>query len=460
MNTNYEDFLKSKQHSTINSGFEPINIPNHLFDFQKFIVERAIRKGRYAIFADCGLGKTPMILCIADNVIKKENKAFLIVTPLAVAKQMQREADKFGYEMKRSKEGETFGPVIHVTNYERLHHFDPNDFAGVACDESSAIKAMTGKTRKLVTAFFRKVKYRFLCTATPAPNDYIELGTSSEALGHLGQRDMLNVFFKSTTNLSHVFHKQGDFWNKQKWMFKPHAEKRFWQWVCSWGMAIRKPSDIGFSDERFALPCLNVNQHVVKSENTFGGELFSRVAVTLQEQRQERRNSMDERCAKVAELVNHDKPAIVWGHLNDECDQLEKSIPGSVQVKGSDKDDHKEDTFEAFSNGQARVLITKPSIAGFGMNWQHCHHMTFFPSHSFEQYYQGVRRCWRFGQEHTVNVDIVTTEGEAGVTGNLKRKTDQASLMMDALVAQMNNPIYQNKISKLHTENLETPSWL
>jgi len=348
--------------------------------------------------------------------------------------------EKFGIECHHGRDGQV-RPGVNVANYERLHYYNPADFAGVVCDESSAIKAMSGQRRKDVTRFMSKHQYRFLFTATAAPNDYIELGTSSEALGYLGQKEMLTNFFRSTDGAEHVFFKQDDFWNTHKFMFKAHSEEPFWRWVCSWARAIRRPSDLGFSDERFNLPPLNVIQHIVENPEPPPGELFHRVAHSLKEQRAERHQTLARRCEKVLELVSHNRPAVVWCHSNEEGDLLEDMIPGCVQIAGRHSDEEKEESFAAFSHGQARVLVTKPKIGAWGLNWQHCDHMTFFPSHSFEQFYQGVRRCWRFGQKNPVTVDIVTTEGEAGVTGNLNRKAAAADQMFAALVREMNNAL-------------------
>ncbi len=308
----------------------------------------------------------------------------------------------------------------------------------------------------------RKMPYRLLATATAAPNDFIELGTSSEALGYLGYMDMLNRFFKNDQNNSSTkrgWALQGGNLSGPKWRLKGHAELPFWRWVCSWARAIRKPSDLGFDDGRFILPPLIEREHLVDSEGV-GGYLFNMPAITLHEQRREQRQTLEERCAKVAELVNHTgEPALVWCHLNDEGDLLENLIPDAVQVAGSDKDSTKEERFLAFSDGHARVLITKPKIGAWGLNFQHCNHILFFPSHSFEQYYQGVRRCWRFGQERPVTVDIVTTEGGQNVLANLQRKAKQADAMFSNLVEEMNHAISLNR-ANLYTNSIEVPSWL
>jgi hypothetical protein len=458
--TDFLSFLERKSQLENDAGFVPLWIPDFLFDFQKSLVEWSIRKGRAALFEDCGLGKTPQQLVWAENVVRKENRPVLILTPLAVAAQTVREADKFGIQAQRSTDG-TVHSGINVTNYERLHHFDPNDFAAVVCDESSALKHFAGARQKLVTEFMRKVKYRLLCTATASPNDYIELGTSAEALGQLGRMDMLGMFFRNDENSLHPI------WWGARWRFKPHAEQQFWRaeqqfwrWVCSWARAVRKPSDMGFDDGAFKLPELITQETVVANETPLNGMLFREPARSLNEQREERRQTLQARCDEVAARVSDTgRPAVSWGHLNAETDLLEKLIKDAVQVSGLNSDDEKEEKFLAFAEGQIRVLVTKPKIGAFGLNWQHCAHMTFFPSHSFEQYYQGIRRCWRFGQTRPVVVDLITSEGEIGVLKNLKRKAVAADQMFEQLVSNMFQGMNLERISQHHTAE-ELPAWL
>jgi hypothetical protein len=454
----YKSFLRSRQQGEMFQGFDPVWMPDFLFDFQKALVEWAVRKGKCAVFADCGLGKTPMQLVWAENVVRKTNGNILIVTPLAVSHQTIREGQKFGIEVKRSIDGKPQGKIT-VTNYEKLHLFDSKDYEGVICDESSAIKAFGGTRKKEVIRFMNKTPYRLMCTATAAPNDFIELGTHSEALGVMGQQDMLNTFFKQMDDKVCGSWMFADYWNSHKWVFKAHSEMVFWQWVVGWARAVRQPSDLGFANDKFVLPALNIEQTVVDVAFVPPGEMFPRIAMTLREQREERAFSMTERCEKIAELVSTGKPAVVWCQGNEEGDYLAKCIPDAVQVAGQDSDEHKESTFLAFANGELRVLITKPKIGAFGLNWQHCNHMTFFPSHSFEQFYQGVRRCWRFGQTKPVQVDIVTTEGEAGVTANLNRKAKQCDEMFAALVRHMNEAIKIDS-SRTFLDTVEAPSWL
>ena len=453
--SNYSQFLQNKSHLANQSGFNPTFLPDRLFDFQAALVEWAVRQGRAALFEDCGLGKTYQQLVWAENVVRHTNKPVLVLTPLAVSYQTVLEAETFLIDAVRATDGKR-AACINVTNYERLHHFHPDDFSGVVCDESSILKNFDGKRKGEITEFMRKVPYRLLCTATAAPNDYIELGTSSEALGELGYMDMLNRFFRNTLNNSATGRMRGEV---IKWRLKGHAELPFWRWVCSWARAIRRPSDIGFDDARFVLPALTEQQHIVDAKTLAPGMLFALPAVGLKEQRDERRRTVVERCDKVLELTDTNAQALVWCHLNEEGDRLANIIPGAVQVSGKDSDDDKEAKFLAFSRGDIRVLVTKPKIGAFGLNFQRCAHVTFFPSHSFEQYYQGVRRCWRFGQKNEVRVDVVTTEGEQEVMKNLQRKAKSADGMFDHLVREMNNAQRIDREVRA-TEPMEIPSWL
>jgi len=463
--SSYADFISRKTQLGCDHGFEPVFMPDKLFQFQVALVQWATRKGRAAVFADCGLGKTFIQLVWAENVCRKTNGRVLILTPLTVAFQTVNEGAKIGVEVVHRSDGLHPGDRIVVTNYERLHYFNPNDFDGVVCDESSILKNFDGETRKAVTDFMRKRPYRLLCTATAAPNDYIELGTSSEAIGELGQKDMLTKFFTNKgAFITRTGHTGGRFWNAQMrasvYDLRPHARHDFWRWVCSWARAMRKPSDLGFEDGAFVLPPLNVRQHVVKASRPRDGYLFDIPAVGLQEQRSDLRNTLVERCEMAAQLVNaHDGASVAWCNLNEEGNRLTKSINGAVQVSGDNSEEQKEETFSAFIRGDIRVLVTKPSIGGFGLNLQHCAHQTYFPSHSYEQYYQSVRRCWRFGQKNPVTVDLITTDGQESVLSNLQRKTEQATQMFDKLVAMMWTEMKIEKKND-YIKKEELPSWL
>lgn len=463
----YLEFIQSKSQLDGDFGFDAGFIPDRLFPFQRELVEWSCRKGRAAIFADCGLGKTPMQLAWAENVARHTGGRVLILAPLAVGFQTVNEGRKFGIEVTHRREGIEAGDRIVVTNYERLHYFNFSDFQGVVCDESSILKNFDGETRKAITEFMRTRPYRLLCTATAAPNDYVELGTSSEALGYLGAQEMLTKFFKQENNKSAVIARwrgRGDgrvnVGGLGRYYLRPHAAHDFWRWVCSWARAMRSPADLGYDDDGFRLPPLNVQQHVVKPESRLPGYLFEVPAVGLAEQRADLRRTIDERCEMAANLINaHDKPAIAWCNLNSEGDKLTRLIPGAVQVAGADSEEHKETTFRDFVAGKIRVLVTKPTIGGFGLNLQHCAHETFFPSHSYEQYYQAVRRCWRFGQKNTVTVDVITTESQSDVLRNLQRKEKQASIMFDQMIALMQNELKIEKENK-YTQKEEVPSWL
>jgi hypothetical protein len=458
MNTAYAKFLERKSQGGASHGFKPVWMPEFLFDFQAHLVEWGIRKGRAAIWADCGLGKTPMALVWAENVIRKTGKPVLIITPLAVAAQFVREGKKFGIKVHHSRDGEHNGGIV-VTNYERLHYFKSEDFVGAIGDEAQAIKAFDGKRRKQVVRFFSKLPYRLLTTATPAPNDYIELGTASECLGIMTQSDMLGFFFRETKDMRHTVFKEGDFWNQCKYTFKPHSEEPFWKWIVSWARGVQKPSDLGFDDERFVLPPLNYHTHIVDVPWIPKGELFPRPAITLVEQKEERKRTIPERCECVRELVEHGRPAIVWCHYNEEGDYLEKIIPDCVQIAGRHSLDEKEARMLDFTFGRTRVLVTKGKIGCWGLNWQHCGDMTFFPTFSFEQVYQGIRRCWRFGRTDPVNVEMVSAPGESKVMDGFERKQKQASSMFASLVRHMNEAIEMDSRDR-HSRDVQFPEWL
>lgn len=453
---NYSTFLANKAQLADSGGFEPEGLPSHLFDYQANLVEWAVRKGRGGIFADCGLGKTPMALAWAEQVYRHIGKPVLFLTPLAVGFQIVTESEKFGHDAALSRNGEVAAPIT-ITNYEQLDKFNWNDFGGVVCDESSAIKSFDGSRRAEVTEFMRRIQYRLLGTATAAPNDYIELGTSSEALGYLGYMDMLTRFFVNDNRS--VSSRGRDMGGKAiEWRLKGHAAEPFWRWVSSWARAIRKPSDYGYSDGDHHLPRLVVRETKVDANRPADGTLFDVPAHGLREEREENRRTLIERCeAAAAKLLGADR-AVAWCHLNDESALLTELIDGAVEVIGSDTADAKEEKLAAFTRGEIRVLVTKPAIGAWGLNWQHCHRMTYFPSHSYEQWYQSIRRCWRFGQRHQVEVDVITTEGGSRVLANLQRKADQADRMFSALVEHMN----QARAIDAHNYNteLEVPAWL
>lgn len=475
----YREFIERKSQCGANAGFEPVWMPDFLFDFQKSLVEWGIRKGLAAIFADCGLGKGPMALVWAENIVRKTNRPVLLLTTLGDSSQMVSEAEKFGIGAARSKDGSLPSKIV-VTNYERLHLFDEAEFSGVVANESSILKNFSGATRKSLTRFLAKIRYRLLCTATAAPNDYVELGTHSEALGELSYSEMLKRFFAQLDDKGQkkerrlqdeaelIIQQDQSYFQKLayrvaqtigQWRLKHHAVRHFWRWVASWGRACRMPSDLGFDDSDFVLPKLVENDHVIAARSAPPGMLFSVPAFGMAAEREERRRTMTERCEYVAKLVDHNRPAVVWCHMNAEGDRLEKEIRGAEQIAGRTPDDRKEELYDAFRAGQLRVLVIKPKIGAWGLNWQHCNHVVTFASHSYEQYYQSVRRCWRFGQKRPVTLDVVATEGEVRVIGNMRRKAEKADAMFAALVREMNAATRVDR-ENIYTNMERHPAWL
>ena len=422
----YSEFLAAKQIKDNPSGLSDVPALNtKLFDFQKDIVTWALRRGRAAIFADCGMGKTPMQLEWAAHVPGN----VLILAPLAVAAQTKREGEKFGIKVNRCFTQADFKPGINVTNYDRMAHFDPSQFSGIVLDESSILKSFDGKMRTEIIEAYQRTPYRLACTATPSPNDYMELGNHAEFLGVMSRAEMLAMFFT---------HDGGD---TSKWWIKGHAEKDFWEWVCSWAVMLRRPSDLGYPDQGFKLPPIKYNEHFVKASKATDGMLFAMPASSLQERIAARRETVDDRSRMCAEIVTSDRePHIVWCNLNSESERLTKLIQGAVEVRGSDSTEEKESAMEKFADGRIRVLVSKASICGFGMNWQHCRNVSFVGlTDSYEQFYQSVRRCWRFGQKKEVNVNIITADTEGATLENIKRKEKDAQKMAENMVENMKN---------------------
>lgn len=423
----YDAFIKAKAATSVAVGFEAKDLGGDLFDFQRAIVEWACRRGRAAIFADTGLGKTAMQTEWARQVNEHTGGDVLIAAPLCVAQQTVEEAAKFGIHVRYCRDQKDAKPGITITNYEMLERFNPADFAGVVLDESSILKAHDSKTRAKIVEMFRDTPYRLSCTATPSPNDHMELGNQAEFLGVMTAAEMLAMFF---------IHDGGD---TSQWRLKGHGKTRFWEWMSTWAVCIRNPADLGFDGTRYVLPGLKMHEHIIESPEALPGQLFSGIAQTLTERRDAKRGSLQERVKVAAELVNsHSRPAIVWCHLNDESKALADAIPDAVEVTGSMTIDQKEAAIMAFTHGQKRVIVTKPSIAGFGMNWQHCADVVFAGlDDSYESFYQAVRRCYRFGQFKVVNVHLVSAESEGAVKANLERKQAQADDMADSMVAHM-----------------------
>jgi len=435
MESDYEKFIKSKKHLLGDFGFEANYIPDIAFDFQKHIIQKAVRKGRIGVFADTGLGKTLIQLSIAQNVVQHTNKKVLILTPLAVAFQFILEAEKIGIDdIEYSKDGKHTKKIV-ICNYERLHYFDSNDFEGVICDESSILKNFDGKIKNQITSFVKKIPYRFLSTATPSPNDFIELGTSSEALGYMGYMDMLGKFFKNNQNSSDVKN------IGEKFYLKPHAENDFFAWVNQWSIMVKMPSDLGFSDERYILPELITNKHVVKNESLLeiDGqiEMFNRPAKGFNEVRTEVKQTIQSRCDKALDLAK-DKTSVYWVNRNEESKILRLNDSEAVEIIGSQSLDKKEEILKAFADGEIKRLITKAKMTGMGLNWQHCNHSVFFPTYSYEQYYQAIRRFWRFGQKRDVTIDMVISDGQTRVLESLEQKTKKAIELHRNLVKNVN----------------------
>lgn len=458
----YKEFLENKTQLSGNFGFDnDLFIPDYLFDFQKELLKWSLKKGRSAIFADCGMGKTIIELVWAENVIRKTNKSVLILTPLAVTFQFLKEGERFKIKCEKNNDGVIKENIIYVTNYEKLHLFNPNDFSGVVCDESSILKNFSGIIKNQINIFMRKIKYRLLATATAAPNDYIELGTSSEALGYLGYIDLLNKFFVNDQNNTDTHGSRGRFADVVKWRLKGHSEIPFWRYITSWSRAIRKPSDLGFDDKDFILPNLNIEYIKIDSDGYIPkGQLFSIEANGITLLRKEVKHTIQDKCKIAAEIVNNSKEFfVVWCNLNEEGDLLEKLIPDSIQVSGKDNDDKKEKKLLQFSNGEKRVMIIKPKIGAFGLNWQHCNNIIYFPTYSYEQYYQAIRRCWRFGQEKEVNVKILYTDGLNKVIKILEHKSNQADKMFENLVKEINNSLTLKNNDNFNKKE-ELPKWL
>lgn len=445
---NYNEFLESKKHVGSDCGIQPIYMNDNLFDYQAFVAEKTIKKGRYADFLDTGLGKTLIQLTVANNYVLHTNKPSLIITPLAVAFQFIKEGEKFGIgDIEYSKDGKYTKKIV-ICNYERLDKFNPDDFGCVLLDESSILKNFDGAIKAQVTSFLKKVKYRYLFTATPSPNDFVELGTSSEALGYMGYTDMLTKFF---TNNEDTVKPQNI---GTQWILKGHAQESFFEWVSGWSVSMRKPSDLGFSDEKHILPELKVNQHAVKNDKNLCVEnqwqLFNAPARRLTEVREEQKATIEKRCEKAVELASNRDTSVYWCNFNNEGDLLELIDKDAIQIKGGMNIDKKEELLLAFSNGEIKKLITKPKITCFGLNWQHCNHTVYFPTFSYEQYYQAIRRFWRFGQRSQVDVDLVYSDGQERVIQSLLAKAKKADDLFSKLNKNTNE--YTDKKSEFNKE--------
>lgn len=451
----YEHFLETKKHSIGDYGIDTTYLPDRMFDFQKYVSEYAIKKGRCAVFLDTGLGKTIIELTIAKNYILHTNKPVLIITPLAVAFQFIKEAEKFNIDdVEYSKAGKYNSKIV-VCNYERLHYFNPDYFDCVILDESSILKNFDGAMRGYITSFLKKVRYRFLFTATPSPNDFIELGTSSEALGYLGYTDMLTKFFTNNEDTVSPMN------IGTEWILKGHAKDNFFKWVSGWSISMRRPSDLGFDDSKHILPNLITNYHAVKNEKNMviNGQIqmFNMVAKTNEELHSERKLTITERCEKAVELSSRHSTSVYWCNLNPEGDLIQRLDKNTYQIKGTMDIDEKEEMLLGFFKGDIKKLITKPKMTAFGLNWQHCNHTVYFPTFSYEQYYQAIRRFWRFGQKRDVTVDLVYSDGQKRILDSLLAKTNKAN----ELFSKLNTNLHQNFDikNKQFTQQIKLPKW-
>jgi len=454
----YHEFISGKSLRAEPSGFEPARsmYPSAIMPHQSASVTWACRRGRALLAHDTGLGKTLSQLTWGDQVQRYTDGFVLILTPLAVALQTEREAAKFGLNARfADSDAAITGPGIWISNYEKLHHFDTSIFSGVVLDESSILKAMDGRMRAQITDAFSDTPYRLSCTATPAPNDYMELGTQAEFLGIMSQVEMLAMFF---------IHDGAD---TSKWRLKNHGKTRFWEWLSTWAMFLQSPADLGFDASGYDLP--PVEYHSYEIETSPSGSLFAEPAQSLQERNKARRDTIDARCHKAAEIVNAlDEPAVIWCHLNAESELLAQIITGAVEIKGADDPQHKANSMLAFADGTIKALVTKPKIAGFGMNWQSSRHCVFVGlSDSWESYYQAIRRQWRFGQTRNVHCHIISADIEGAVVENIRRKDLQHAELTSAMMAHMADFLRAEvlgatteKTDYLPDQSLQIPEWI
>ncbi len=453
----YAKFLEKKQitHEAKGINVKLYELNGMLYEFQADLVKWALGKGKSALFVDCGLGKTPMQLEWARVVNKTTDGNVLILAPLAVSMQTQREGEKFGIDVNIAHSQEFVKDGVNITNYEKLHKFDPDAFSGIVLDESSILKSFTGKIRNEIITSFNQCSFKLACTATPAPNDFMELGNHAEFLGVMSRTEMLSMFF---------VHDGGE---TSKWRLKGHAKEKFWEWLSSWAIVMKNPLDLGYNGHSFDLPDINVDIDYVPSGVTEGYLIPMNVS-TLQERRSSRKHSVDDKVKRIAQIINKDKENkhLVWCNYNDESTALKKALNDAVEVKGSDDNSHKESSLLGFANASVRTLVTKPSIAGFGMNWQKCHNVYFCGlSDSYEQYYQAIRRCWRFGQKEKVNVKIIVSDIDETVVDNVLRKEKDMETMQKSIIdhtkAEIKKELKKTKRSKAtyKTEHSKGDDW-
>ena len=447
----YEEFLKKKEVKKEYYGFETDDLNSNLFDYQKSIVKWALKKGKAALFEDTGLGKTIQQLAWAEAVNKHTNKPVLILAPLAVSEQTAQEAIKFNIQCKLVENDNDVVNGVNITNYEKIHKFNTTVFSGIVLDESSIIKSYSGKTTKDLQERFKLTPFKLCCTATPSPNDYTEIGTTAEFLNIMSRSEMLATYFINDC----IKRKEKN--DRIGWRLKGHAEKEFFKWISTWAMMIKNPSDIGFDGSMFNLPNLNITEVIIESKPTEEC-LFVEYAETLTERREARKESIDQRVEKAKQIANDTDQCLIWCDYNYESDALHKSIENSVEVKGSDDQNHKKNSMIGFANKSIKHLISKPSICGFGMNWQNCNNMIFCGlSDSYEQFYQAIRRCWRFGQKKEVNVYVIISEKEMNVLKNIKRKQMEHERMSQEMIKVMSDSAKQELLNIVNNTNEYNP---
>ena len=458
--SDYQEFIASKRRKLQPMGFAASRLNPNLFDWQATIVDWAVRRGRAALFEECGLGKTLQQLAWAEQVVRHTGKPVILHCPVGVRHQTKRESEKFGIECDVTIANEQADIItgINLVNYEKLHHFDASVFAGVVLDESSILKNYTGKTKRLLIESYARTPYRLACTATPAPNDHMELGNHADFLGIMPSNEMLSRWFINDTM------KAGGY------RLKKHGQDDFWKWVASWAVCIGKPSDIGGRDDGFDLPPLTVNRHTVSVDamHPIDGLLFNIAGLSATTIHEEKRLTCEARCSKVAEIASSiDDAVVIWCDTNYEADELLRHLDSCIEVRGSHNESQKEERLLAFSSGESKRVVTKPSIAGFGMNWQHCNRQIFAGlSYSFESYYQAVRRCWRFGQQRPVTIDIILADSESAIESAIANKeadhrlmqTGMAEAMRSATLAELGHDIARDKYEA--TVPFELPSFL
>lgn len=453
----YAEFLDTKRHKLGHYGFDPEWLPDGAFDFQKEIITRAIKMGRCGIFVDTGLGKTLIQLAIAKNIVMRTGGRVLILTPLSVAFQFLEEAERIGVEdIEHTKDGK-FNKKIVVCNYERLHLLNRDDFVCVMLDESSILKSFSGSTKNALSSFMKKTQYRYLSTATPSPNDFTELGNSAEALGYMGYMDMLTKFFRNTNGSIDSNNRNIG----EKFYLKPHAESDFFAWVNQWSIMVKMPSDINYSNDGYTLPELRVRKHIVSNDEFLNSngqiEMFARPAITMSEVRKEQSATVGKRCDRAVQLAE-DKTSVYWCNTNEESLTLKRMDREAIEITGGMSIDKKEEILKSFSSGDIKRLITKAKITGMGLNWQHCNHTVFFPTWSYEQYYQAIRRFWRFGQKREVTCEMVIGEGQGRVLKAIEEKTEKTTVLHSKIVKNTNNN-FSNKI-KSFDKNTTLPGFL